>query len=132
MSFPYFIKGALFENPYNGEEPNDLARFYFDRIYVSGLFINALEKIAERQCLSVDGIYCDFGDINSDDEYYRYAGVKIEIDFYDPPKIDIIDEGVFIKWARIACERYIKIHPENKLEVENIISKLSSIACSNI
>lgn len=98
---------------------------YFDRMYEDNKFIEALELLTKKWTLNVDGAYCNFPDMDSYDESEHFEGVEFAMGY--PPEVDdtvIISEETCYQYVRLACERYLKLHPEDTEKVSFLLAKL--------
>ncbi|MDM1757247.1 MULTISPECIES: ribonuclease toxin immunity protein CdiI [unclassified Acinetobacter] len=98
---------------------------YFDRMYEDGDFIRAIELLSEKVALNKDGAYCCFGDLDSYYEEFHFNGVEFAMG-YPPSEAEeiIVSEETCYAYVRLACERFLKIHPENKIQVNEILSRM--------
>lgn len=115
----------LFELPYDRTEPGWTIRSYFDLIYNEGHFLDAVGNIINKESFTLDGIYCHFPDMSSHDEEDHFEGVEFAIGY--PPSEDdtvIVSEDVCYQYVRLACEKYLKIHPENISKINELLRNL--------
>ena len=123
MVYSYSYKKNLFGYPFDGDEPGDLARCYFDGAYNQGFFLDALGYWVQGIGYGMDGAWANFGDMDDPSEEFHFEGVEFEIGFSDPPNILCVAEATFYRWLRMACERYVQQHPEDKEKVEELLAK---------
>lgn len=117
----------IFELPYERSEPGWTIRSYFDLIYNENRFLDAVESIVNKGSYILDGIYCNFPDMNSYDESEHFEGVEFAVGY--PPDEDdivIVSEETCFEYVRLACEKYLQLHPENTEKVKKLLSKISS------
>lgn len=99
---------------------------YFDRIYEDGNFIKMLVLLSNKISMSTDGAYCHFPDINSFDESDHFEGVELAIGYPPLEKDTIItSDATFYEYIRLACDRYIQIHPKEKVKVCKLLDEIS-------
>ncbi|MCC8380935.1 ribonuclease toxin immunity protein CdiI [Xenorhabdus sp. PB30.3] len=98
---------------------------YFERMYEDGKFLDAIELLSKKWTLSVDGAYCNFPDMDSYDETEHFEGVEFAIG-YPPTEEDtvIVTEETCYHYVRLACEKYLKLHPEDIDKVNTLLSKI--------
>ncbi|WP_380184864.1 ribonuclease toxin immunity protein CdiI [Kalamiella sp. sgz302252] len=98
---------------------------YFERLYDENKFLEAIELLSKKWTLNVDGAYCNFPDMNSYDESEHFEGVEFAIG-YPPEKDDtvIVSEDICYQYVRLACEKYLRLHPEDTGKVEELMTKL--------
>ncbi|MDN4499666.1 ribonuclease toxin immunity protein CdiI [Pseudomonas mosselii] len=116
----------LFGQPYSDSDPYWVVKGYFDRMYHDGNFIRSIELLVERWGFSVDGAYCNFPDLNGFFEEEHFEGVEFAYGY--PPKNEgavIVSEGVCSEYMRVACDKYVGLHPEDAAKVKGILSRLS-------
>ena len=123
MVYGYHYQKNLFGFPYEGNEPADLARCYFDKTYNNGFFLEALGYWVQGIGFGMDGAWGNFGDLDNLDEAFHFEGVEIEIGFDDPPNILRIGETTFFRWLRMACDRYVQQNPRDKQRVEELLAQ---------
>ncbi|MGK3144639.1 ribonuclease toxin immunity protein CdiI [Pantoea sp. C2G6] len=104
---------------------NLIAASYFDRMYEDGDFIEALELFSSGGSLNKDGAYCNFPDMNSFDESEHFEGVEFAVG-YPPSEAEtvIVSEETCYHYVRLACERYLKLHPEDTKKVNELLAKM--------
>ncbi|AVA39470.1 TPA: ribonuclease toxin immunity protein CdiI [Proteus mirabilis] len=114
----------LFELPYEKSEPNWTIKSYFDLIYNDGCFLDAVSNIVQKESFVLDGIYCFFPDMNSADVSDHFLGVKFGIGYPLTDKdIVIVSEDTCYQFIRLSCEKYLLMHPEDKIKIKMILSK---------
>ncbi|UDJ80720.1 ribonuclease toxin immunity protein CdiI [Kosakonia oryzae] len=98
---------------------------YFDRMYEDGKFLQVLEFLSKKRTLNVDGAYCSFPDMDSYDEDEHFEGVEFAVG-YPPPEADtvIVSEKTCYHYVRLACEKYLKLHPEDMEKVNELLAKI--------
>ncbi|MCL6373513.1 ribonuclease toxin immunity protein CdiI [Pectobacterium versatile] len=97
---------------------------YFNRMYEEDRFLEAIKLLSRKWTLNVDGAYCNFPDMNSYDESEHFEGVEFAIGY--PPTEDetvIVSEEICYQYVRLACEKYVKIHPEDAEKIKNLLDK---------
>lgn len=98
---------------------------YFDRMYEDGDFIEALVLFSKGGSLNKDGSYCNLPDMNSFDESEHFEGVEFAFG-YPPSEAEtiIVSEETCYQYVRLACEKYLKLHPEDTQKVSSLLDKL--------
>ncbi|MBS9431563.1 ribonuclease toxin immunity protein CdiI [Photorhabdus hainanensis] len=98
---------------------------YFDIMYNDNLFLKAIENIVQKNSFVIDGAYCNFPDMDS---YYgeeHFEGVEFACGY--PPEdddISIVSEEICNKYVRLACEKYLYRHPEDKDKINALLAKM--------
>lgn len=118
------MKEHLFEQPYDKSNNIWIVKAYFDSIYDSGNFLEAIEKLLFGIGFSIDGAYCSFPNNNS---YYaedHFEGVKFNYGYIEDEEV-IIDKEVFYEYIKESCLRYVEKHPNNKFQISSYIEILN-------
>ena len=115
----------LFGQPYDESDPTWVAKCYFDIIYNDGFFLKAIGYIIEKNSFFVDGAYCNFPDINSYFEEEHFEGVEFAFG-YPPTEKDtiLVSEEICFKYVRLACEKYLQLHPEDMEKINELLDKI--------
>jgi len=116
----------LFERPLSISDPHRIIKMYFEAIYEDGYFLIAVENIINRESFILDGLYCNFPDMNSYDESEHFEGVEFATGY--PPTENstiIVSESTCYHYVRLACEKYIELHPEDTNQVNEFLVKIS-------
>ncbi|MGT3350070.1 ribonuclease toxin immunity protein CdiI [Yersinia enterocolitica] len=115
----------LFGQPYDGSDQYWVLKGYFDRMYNDGYFLKAIGYLVERTSFHVDGAYCNFPDMNSCYEEEHFDGVEFAYGY--PPEEDdtiTVSEEVCFNYVRLACEKYLQLHPEDTDKVKALLTQL--------
>ncbi|MDU3365394.1 MAG: ribonuclease toxin immunity protein CdiI, partial [Proteus mirabilis] len=87
-------------------------------------FLDAVSNIVQKESFVLDGIYCFFPDMNSADVSDHFLGVKFGIGYPLTDKdIVIVSEDTCYQFIRLSCEKYLLMHPEDKIKIKMILSK---------
>lgn len=99
--------------------------FYFDRMYEDGDFIRAIQLLVQKNALNTDGAYCHFSNMYNDTDQNIFEGVEFAMG-YPPTKEDtvIVSEKTCYDYVRLACEKYLKLHPEDTYKVNELLAKI--------
>lgn len=98
---------------------------YFDLMYEDGYFLKAIGYLVERTSFHVDGAYCNFPDMNSCYEEEHFDGVEFAYGY--PPEEDdtiTVSEEVCFNYVRLACKKYLQLHPEDTDKVKTLLTQL--------
>lgn len=115
----------LFDLPYDHSNSDWIIKSYFDLMYNDGLFLDAIENIIQRESFMVDGVYCFFPDMSSFEKDEHFKGIQFAIGY--PPSeenINTISEKTCYDYVRLACEKYLKLHPEETYKVNELLAKI--------
>lgn len=115
----------LFERPLSISKPSSIIKNYFDLMYNDGYFLNAIENIIQKESFIQDGVYCNFPDMNSYYEEEHFEGVQFAIG-YPPTEEDTVtvSEKTCYHYVRLACEKYLHLHPEDTDKVNELLAKI--------
>lgn len=115
----------LFDLPYIKSDQHLVIKSYFDLMYNDDLFLTAAESIIQKHSFMRDGVYCFFPDMNSYDESEHFEGVEFAVGYpYSEADTINVSEEICYHYCRLACERYLKIHPEDAEKVNDLLAKL--------
>ena len=96
-------------------------------------FLGAVKYFLSKTGYGTDGGGCDFpGDLDEYEIERDYGGKPFEgvrcyyLGGYEEEEV-IVSEKEFFSILKIACQRYIKLHPEKREELEQIMSKSTLI-----
>lgn len=100
---------------------------YFDRMYENDCFLKVVDYMVQRIGFNTDGAYCHFAcayDGFLDDMIFE-EGVFFAIG-YPPEKGEeiVVSEETCYYYVRLACEKYIKLHPEDTKQVNGLLEKI--------
>ncbi|MCT4714508.1 ribonuclease toxin immunity protein CdiI [Enterobacteriaceae bacterium H18W14] len=104
---------------------NEVIVGYFNIMSSGRNFLEVIGHIVEQIGFNTDGAYCNFPDMNSFDESEHFEGVEFAVGY--PPseaEIVIVSEETCYHYVRLACERYLKLHPEDTEKVNSLLAKL--------
>ncbi|MCO6540641.1 MAG: ribonuclease toxin immunity protein CdiI [Gilliamella sp.] len=105
---------------------HEIITTYFNIMYSDGQFLETIYYLINKIGFSTDGAYCYFPDMNSYDENDHFKGIGFDIGY--PPTEDdkiIVSEETFYYYVRLACEKYLKIHPEDTNKINKLLAKIS-------
>lgn len=116
------VNGDLFDMSDVGIGLDETVLGYFNIMHSECRFLDAVENIVQKVSFVLDGVYCFFPDMNSCDEEEHFDGVQFVIG-YPPAEGDvvIVSEGICYRYVRLACERYLKFHPEDTDKVNELL-----------
>ncbi|EEV88189.1 hypothetical protein HMPREF0198_1701 [Cardiobacterium hominis ATCC 15826] len=116
-----------FYNDVNKYTPNPqkTIKRLFSIVYHDGYFLEAVYSIlVEYETFSGDGICWSYPDLNSPFPEDHFDGIVFSIGFDDPDYTVYVSEQTCFEYTKLACERFMKIHPEKKYQtfLMNIIN----------
>lgn len=115
----------LFGQPYNEQDPHWVVMGYFDSIYSRGYLLESIALIVKRWGFCADGAYCSFPDRNSLFEEEHFDGVEFAYGY--PPTDEttiVVSETTCSEYVRLACQKYLQRHPDDRKEVETLLEHL--------
>lgn len=115
----------LFGQSYSSSDRSWVLKGYFDRMYHDGNFIKSLELLVKGRGFSTDGAYCNFLGLENLFEEEQLKVLSLLMAILLKKKILVVSNEVFSNNIRLACEKYIGIHPEDAVKVECILNQLS-------
>ncbi|QBH95498.1 hypothetical protein EKN56_03190 [Limnobaculum zhutongyuii] len=116
---------SLFKQIGNLSREERIITAYFDIIFGDGYFLKAVGYLVEKVSFHVDGAYCTFPDMNSYYEEEHFEGVEFAYG-YPPEEEDtiIVSEDTCFRYTRLACEKYLQLHPEDTEKVNALLAQL--------
>ncbi|PIT48016.1 ribonuclease toxin immunity protein CdiI [Snodgrassella communis] len=117
------MKTKLFDN--RDSNVYEVITTYFNIMYSDGCFLETVNYLINKIGFSTDGAYCHFPDMNSYDENEHFEGVEFAVG-YPPTANDtiIVSEETCYQYIRIACEKYLNLHPEEKDKIDELLAKI--------
>ena len=119
------VRKKLFEmsDVYTGL--NEIILGYFNIMSSDRSFLEVIEHIVKKVGFNTDGAYCNFPDMNSYDESEHFEGVEFAVG-YPPSEAEtvVVSEETCYFYVRLACERYLKLHPEDTEKVNSLLAKI--------
>lgn len=94
-------------------------------MYNDDHFLDVMDNMVNGESYVVDGAYCNFPDFNGIDEKEHFEGVEFSVG--SPPGDDgsiIATEELCYKFVCKACDKYLKLHPENIDIVKELMEKI--------
>ncbi|MFP1761100.1 ribonuclease toxin immunity protein CdiI [Lonsdalea quercina] len=104
---------------------NEVIVGYFNIMFSDKDFLDVIEHIIKNVGFNTDGAYCNFPDMESYDESEHFEGVEFAVG-YPASEADtvIVSEETCYQYIRLACERYLLLHPEDAEKVNSLLAKL--------
>jgi hypothetical protein len=123
----------LFGLPYNYENKDNfdnqdwIIKTYFDRMYNDQHFLEVINYMVQKIGFSTDGAYCHFAceyDGFLDDMIFE-EGVFFAIGYPSEKEDEIVvSEATCYHYVRLACEKYLKLHPEDTDKINELLAKI--------
>lgn len=118
------IKAELF-NKFNRNDYLAVVKHIFNTFGRSYNFLSIVDSLLKKQGTVINDEGCSFPeDLDEDELYNDYGGIPFEgVNCWSFDNEVTVSEEEFFKVLKMACERYIELHPEKKEELEQIISQ---------
>jgi len=110
----------LFEGIDYENDPEWVIKEFFNSIYSQHKFLWALPFILKRYGCCVNETACTFPDLDDPDPMCHFEGIMFSV--YDGEII--VPESVGFNYVRLACERYINIHPDDQITVNDLLMQI--------
>nr|WP_314424690.1 ribonuclease toxin immunity protein CdiI [uncultured Erwinia sp.] len=106
---------------------NEIVVGYFNIMFSDKDFLDVIEYLVKKIGFNTDGAYCNFPDMESYDESEHFEGVEFAVG-YPPSEADtvIVSEESCYQYVRLACKRYLLLHPEYTERVNSLLDKMPS------
>lgn len=106
---------------------NEVVVGYFNIMSSGRNFLEVIEHIVGRVGFNTDGAYCNFPDMNSFDESEHFEGVEFAVG-YPPSEAEtvIVSEKACDQYVRLACEKYLHLHPEDTDKINELLARIPS------
>lgn len=106
----------------NKDKPNRVIKEYFSTLYKSKVFLESIYNVlVNYESAAVEGCYWYYPDLSSRYPDDNFEGVCFEIGFNYPDMKVYVSEQVSFDYAKKACERFSKLHPEHRDFLASII-----------
>lgn len=110
----------IFENTDYENDPYWVVRDYFNSMNLQVKFTWMLPYLVNKIGCGVNETYCSFPNIEDPDPECHFDGIMFGV----WEREIIVSEEVGFKYTRLACERYLKLHPEDTEKVNSLVAKL--------
>lgn len=91
-------------------DPDWIIKEFFNTAYLQGEFVLVANAISEGRSCVINEDYCLFPEFESPDIELHFDGVKFGI-MHDQV---VVSNDTCRKFLHSACDRYIRLHPEDK------------------
>ncbi|CAQ85453.1 MULTISPECIES: ribonuclease toxin immunity protein CdiI [Photorhabdus] len=110
----------LFEKIDYDNDPKWVIKDFLNSINLSERLIECVEKIINRCGFVINETYCHFPDLEDPDPEYHFDGIMFGVWEGEI----IVPESVGFEYVRLACEKYLQLHPEDKDKVSALLARL--------
>lgn len=115
MNNKQLFEGIDYEN-----DPDWVIKEFFNSIYSQHKFLWALPFILKRYGCCVNKTDCTFPDLDDPDPMYPFEEIMFSVYAGEI----IVPESVGFNYVRLACERYINIHPDDQITVNDLLMQI--------
>jgi len=110
----------IFKNIDYDNDPEWVIKDCFNSVNLYGKFVWGVEYIINRIGFVIDETCCNFPDWDDSDPECHFDGIMFcvwegEI---------IVPEKIGFKYVRLACEKYLELHPEDTNKVNELLTKI--------
>lgn len=95
---------------------------FFNSLNLQGRFLYGVDNIIRKCGFVINETYCHYPDLQDVDPDFHFEGIMFGVWEGEI----IVPESVGFKYTQLACERYLKLHPEDTEKVKSLLSKLPS------
>ena len=110
-------------------DPLKIVKEVFNNIGDSSTFFSSVKNLLNKERVGIDYDGCRFSnDLDESEIYHDYGGKPFEgVECWLLDDEVIVSEEEFFKLLKIACKRYIELHPDKRDELEQIMSQSTLI-----
>lgn len=93
---------------------------FFNSLHLQNRLIYGVGNIIKRCGFVINETYCHYPDLQDVDPDFHFEGVMFGVWEGEV----IVSEDIGFKYARLACEKYLELHPEDSEKVNCLLAKL--------
>ncbi|QBH95500.1 hypothetical protein EKN56_03200 [Limnobaculum zhutongyuii] len=110
----------IFESIDYKNDPEWVVKYYFNSMHLQGKFIFMLPYLLNKVGCCVNEAYCSFPDFEDPDPECYFEGMMFGVWGGEV----IVSESVGFNYARLACEKYLQLYPEDTEKVNTLLVQL--------
>ncbi|MDE1483439.1 ribonuclease toxin immunity protein CdiI [Xenorhabdus bovienii] len=110
----------LFEKIDYDNDSEWVMKEFFNSLYTQGKFLWALPHILKKSGCGVNETYCVFPDFDDPDPEYHFDGITFGVWEGEI----IVPESVGFDYVKLACDKYLQLHPEDKDKINALLDQL--------
>ncbi|WP_217470668.1 ribonuclease toxin immunity protein CdiI [Photorhabdus akhurstii] len=110
----------LFEKIDYDNDSKWIMKEFFNSIYSQGEFLWALPLVLKKDGCGVNETYCTFPNLDDPDPEYHFEGVMFGVWEGEI----IVPESTCFEYVKLACEKYLQLHPEDTEQVKSLLAQL--------
>jgi len=112
----------IFERIDYANDPEWVVKDFFNSMNLQCKFLWSLPFIIKKIGCGVNETYCSFPDLEDPDPKCHFEGIMFGVWEGEI----IVSETVGFGYMRLACEKYIQLHPEDKTKVNELLANIPS------
>ena len=93
---------------------------FFNSLNLSEKLLDGVSNIINRTGFVINEMYCHFPDLNNYDPEWHFEGIMFGV---CEDEI-VVPESVGFDYVRLACEKYLQLHPEDSAKVSTLLAQL--------
>lgn len=98
-----------------GNRQSQIIKGCFSTFYADGIFLEAIVNVLlQYEEAGVEGCWWYYPDLESAYPEDVFEGVCFELGFADPANRIYVTEQENFEYTKLACQRFVEIHPEHK------------------
>ena len=101
-------------------DPEWVIKDFFNSMNLYGRFIWTVKNIISKTGFVVDETFCSYPDWNDSDPESHFEGIMFGV--WEGELI--VTESVAFKYTRLACEKYLQLHPEDTDKINELLVKM--------
>ncbi|MFP1814116.1 ribonuclease toxin immunity protein CdiI [Lonsdalea quercina] len=95
---------------------------FFNSLHLQGKFLYGVNNIIKRRGFVINETYLHYPDLQDIDPEFHFEGIMFGVWEGEI----IVSEDVGFKYTRLACEKYLQLHPEDTDKINELLAKLPS------
>lgn len=110
----------IFERIDYDNDPEWVVKDFFNSLNLSQKFVWGVEKVLNKHGFVINETYCHFPDYEDPDPECHFEGVMFGVWEGEV----IVPESVGFNYAKLACAKYLQLHPEDTEKVNYLLTQL--------
>jgi len=93
---------------------------FFNSLNLQGKLLYGVDNIIKRCGFVINETYCHYPDLQDIDPDFHFEGIMFGVWEGEI----VVSEKVGFEYVRLACENYVKLHPEDKEKINELLAKI--------
>ena len=93
---------------------------FFNSLHLQNRLIYGVGNIITKCGFVINETYCHYPDLQGVDPDFHFEGIMFGVWEGEI----IVSEDIGFKYTRLACEKYLKLHPEDSEKVNSLLDEL--------